>query len=159
MGLEVLKRAQWGNKEDFLKLLEDLEELLREHRTEYGEEVVLLAEMSIIYLQRAFKMSATEVENMLQKRREKFKSIIDVWVERGIKQGIKQGLQQGIIFTTQDLIIEALEERFSSIPPSWKERIKKIEDLEYLKKLHRAAVKVNTLKEMEALLENSSEKM
>lgn len=159
MGLEVLKRAQWGNKEDFLTLLEDLEDLLREHKAEYGEEVVLLAEMSIIYLQRAFKMSAMEVEKMLQKRREKFKSIIDVWVERGIKQGIKQGIQQGLIINTQDLIIEALEERFGPIPASWKERIKKIEDLEYLKKLHRAAVKVNTLKEMELLFENSPDEM
>lgn len=100
---------------------------------------------------------------MLQKRREKFKSIIDVWVERGIKQGvkqgIKQGIQQGLIINTQDLIIEALEERFGPIPASWKERIKKIEDLEYLKKLHRAAVKVNTLKEMELLLKNSPDEM
>ncbi|ACN99035.1 conserved hypothetical protein [Sulfurihydrogenibium azorense Az-Fu1] len=58
---------------------------------------------------------------------------------------IKEGLQQGL----QEALIELLELRFGNIGGDIKNKIKSIENIETLKSLHKKAVIINSIEELE----------
>lgn len=67
--------------------------------------------------------------------------------KKGIKKGIEKGIEKGLILDAQELVIEALEERFGFVLERIKDRIKAIEDRAILKGLHRLAIRVKDLDE------------
>ncbi|RMD54785.1 MAG: hypothetical protein D6828_04600, partial [Nitrospirae bacterium] len=74
-------------------------------------------------------------------------------IEKGIEKGLKEGIEKGLILEAQELVIEALEERFGKVPDEVKERIKSINDRAVLKSLHRLAIRTKSLEEFREELE------
>lgn len=66
---------------------------------------------------------------------------------KGIKKGIKKGIERGKLLEAQESVIENVEERFGFVPEEVKEKIRKIEVVERLKKLRRLALKVSSIDE------------
>ncbi|MEM0326715.1 MAG: Rpn family recombination-promoting nuclease/putative transposase [Desulfurococcaceae archaeon] len=60
----------------------------------------------------------------------------------------EEALQQGLLLDAQEMVLEALEERFGKVEEELSERIKKIEDRDFLRRLHRLTFKVNSLEEI-----------
>ncbi len=87
-------------------------------------------------------------------------SIERLGIERGIKQGIEQGIKQGIeqgieqesLRSKRESIIEVLEIRFAEIPSELTAVINGIEDFELLKQLHKRAVTVASVEELQQLI-------
>jgi hypothetical protein len=65
-----------------------------------------------------------------------------------------KGMEKGLIIEAQELVIEALEERFGSVSEEVKNRIKTIQDRAFLKTLHRFAINVKSLEEFISRLNN-----
>ncbi len=65
----------------------------------------------------------------------------------GIEQGIKQGIQRGLLIDAQEMVIDALEEKFGVVPRSITREIKAIDEREILKQLHRITFRVKDLEE------------
>lgn len=61
-------------------------------------------------------------------------------IKEGIKEGIKQGLTEGRIEEARELLIEALDVRFTPIPKQVAERIRRIDEVERLRSLFRKAI-------------------
>ncbi|GAB6163031.1 hypothetical protein JCM12298_21910 [Desulfothermus naphthae] len=70
-------------------------------------------------------------------------------IEKGLQQGIQQGIQQGLLLDAQEMLLEALEERFGIIPRSIAKKIKEIDSREVVKGLFKIAMRVNSLEEFE----------
>jgi len=49
-------------------------------------------------------------------------------LREGLQQGLEQGLRQGLLIEAQEMVLEALEERFCKVERELSVRIKKIED-------------------------------
>jgi hypothetical protein len=60
---------------------------------------------------------------------------------------------RGLIQDAQELVVEALEERFGSVPVSVKRKVMAIEDREVLKRLHREAIRARSLRAFQKKLE------
>ena len=75
---------------------------------------------------------------------------IEQGIERGIERGIEQGIEQGI----RESIREALEIRFDAgVAGQFAGRIATIDDLQRLKRLHRAAMQVDDLASFQRMLD------
>ena len=72
--------------------------------------------------------------------------------EYGFQQGVQQGLQQGILLEAQDMLLEAIEERFEIVPQSITQKIQQINSKKILESLFRIALRVHSLEEFEAKL-------
>jgi len=72
--------------------------------------------------------------------------------EEGVQQGIQQGIQQGLLLNAQEMLLEALEERFGIIPRSIAKKIKEIDSREVIKGLFKVTMRVNSLEEFEEKL-------
>ena len=66
---------------------------------------------------------------------------------------IKQGLQQGILQKSREAVIDILEVRFKVVPQSIVKTLNEISDPSILKILHRKAVEVKSLEEVEHLID------
>ncbi|MEM1668806.1 MAG: hypothetical protein QXM53_09130 [Thermofilaceae archaeon] len=66
---------------------------------------------------------------------------------------MQQGLQQGLLLEAQEMVLEALEERFGKVEKDLSERIKKIEDRDFLKRLFKLSLRVSSLEEILKALE------
>ncbi|GAB6183270.1 RpnC/YadD family protein [Thermodesulfovibrio hydrogeniphilus] len=64
-------------------------------------------------------------------------------------EGIERGIQKGLILDAQELVIEALEERFGFVGGTLKEKIKSIQERDVLKRLHRLAIRASSIEEFE----------
>ncbi len=78
-------------------------------------------------------------------------------VQQGIQQGIKQGIQQGSIFEDQEMVIEALEERFGIVPESVAKEVKEIETKETLRHLFKLALMAKDMAEFKKYLKQVKE--
>ena len=67
----------------------------------------------------------------------------------GMKKGLEQGIQQGLLEDAREMVLEALETRFGGVTPDLSERIRRMEDREVLRKLHRLAIRAGSLEEFE----------
>jgi predicted transposase/invertase (TIGR01784 family) len=78
------------------------------------------------------------------------------WIQQGIQQGfqqgIQQGIQQGLLLDAQEMLLEALEERFEIVPNSIAKKIKQIDSREVIKSLFKVAMRTSSLEEFEAKL-------
>ena len=72
--------------------------------------------------------------------------------EYGFQQGVQQGLQQGILLEAQDMLLEAIEERFEIVPQSITQKIQQINSKKILESLFRIALRVHSLEEFDAKL-------
>jgi len=74
-------------------------------------------------------------------------------IERlGIERGIEQGIERGNLQTQRQSIIEVLEIRFAEVPSELTAVLNGIEDLEFLKQLHKRAVTVASVEELQQLI-------
>jgi len=69
--------------------------------------------------------------------------------KEGFEEGIQQGIQQGLLLDAQEMLLDALEERFGIIPLSIAKKIKGIDSREVIKGLFKVAMRVNSLEEFE----------
>jgi hypothetical protein len=90
-----------------------------------------------------------EEYNALREEVEKMPIVIDFENDPAYKKGVDRGLIQ----EAQELVVEALEERFGSVPVSVKKKVLAIEDREVLKLLHREAIRVRSLRAFQKKLE------
>ena len=72
--------------------------------------------------------------------------------EEGKEYGFQQGVQQGIILEAQDMLLEAIEERFEIVPQSITQKIQQINSKKILESLFRIALRVHSLEEFDAKL-------
>jgi len=91
-------------------------------------------------------------------------TVAEQWIEQGMqrgmqqgmKQGMQQGMQQGILQASRGALIEVLEDRFETVSQTLRNRLKKINDPDVLKSLHKKALHAVSLEafkdEIEALL-------
>ncbi len=64
-------------------------------------------------------------------------------------EGIEKGIEKGLILDAQELVIEALEERFGFVSEALKEKIKSMQSRDVLKRLHRLAIRVDSIEEFQ----------
>ena len=67
------------------------------------------------------------------------------------------GMQQGLLLDAQEMLLNALEERFEIVPQAIVRKIKGIEDREVIKGLFRMALRSNYLEEFESKLKRAME--
>ena len=72
--------------------------------------------------------------------------------EKWIEQGEQQGMIKGRVLEAQEMVLEALIERFGLIKPDLSVKIKGIVNREVLKSLLKLAIRVDSLSEFEEKL-------
>ncbi len=72
---------------------------------------------------------------------------IEQGIQQGMQQGIEQGIQQGLLIDAQEMVINALEEKFEVVPRSITREIKSIDEREILRQLLRVIFRVKSLEE------------
>jgi hypothetical protein len=72
--------------------------------------------------------------------------------KEGYSEGIQQGIQQGLLLDAQEMLLDALEERFEIVPNSIAKKIKQIDSREVVKSLFRIAMRTDSLEEFESKL-------
>jgi len=70
-------------------------------------------------------------------------------IKQGLQQGIQQGLQQGLLSEAQEMLLDALKERFGIVSCSFAKKIKEIDSRDVVKGLFKIAMRVNSLEEFE----------
>ncbi|MXY28869.1 hypothetical protein F4Y59_12005 [Candidatus Poribacteria bacterium] len=84
-------------------------------------------------------------------------SIIEYWTEQAAAQAHQQGLQQGVIENTREKILEALELRLHpEAARTFKPTLERIEDLQRLNELFRAAIQADSPEDFQQVLENGN---
>ncbi|GAB6163570.1 Rpn family recombination-promoting nuclease/putative transposase [Desulfothermus naphthae] len=78
--------------------------------------------------------------------------IMPTLAEKWIEQGERQGMIKGMVLDAQEMVLEALIERFGLIKPDLSVKIKGIVNREVLKNLHKLAIRVDSLSEFEEKL-------
>lgn len=71
--------------------------------------------------------------------------------QEGREEGWQEGRQEGFLQNAREAVVEILQIRFESVPENLVEAINAINDLEFLKHLHRSAVTIGTLETFAAL--------
>jgi predicted transposase YdaD len=66
-------------------------------------------------------------------------------IEQGMQQGMQKGRQEGILETARNLVLEALEVKFGTIPYSIKEKVLYCNDLNRLKQALRTAILIDSI--------------
>ena len=100
----------------------------------------------IDYVVRAREGSKEEMEKMLKEV--SMPTIAEQWIQ----EGFHQGMQQGLLLEAQEMVLEALEERFGIVSKSIAQKIKQIDSREVVKSLFRLAMRIDSLEEFEAKL-------
>jgi len=65
----------------------------------------------------------------------------------GMRKGIQQGIRQGMLEEAREMVLEALEERFGHVPEDVERKVRGIGDRGILKRLHRHAIRCDSLDE------------
>ena len=96
-------------------------------------------------------------------------TFIDDWIEealeqghqrglqQGLQQGLRQGLQQGQLEEAQEMVSEALEERFGVMSPRVVRQVRSVSERAVLKALLRRAIQCESLGEFEGELRKTLE--
>ncbi len=79
-------------------------------------------------------------------------TLAEKWIEQGRMEGRLEGRMEGMILEAQEMVLEALIERFGLIKPDLSVKIKGIVNRELLKSLLKLAIRVNSLSEFEEKL-------
>lgn len=84
-------------------------------------------------------------------------SIIEYWTEQAAAEAHQQGLQQGVIENTREKILEALELRLQpDAAQTFKPILERIDDLQRLNELFRAAIQADSPEDFQQVLENGN---
>jgi hypothetical protein len=67
---------------------------------------------------------------------------------------IEQGKQIGMLRSARELLLDALEEKFSVIPKEIQGKLQEIEEREVLRQLHRQAIRASSLDEFLKSMQN-----
>ena len=69
------------------------------------------------------------------------KEYVEKGIEKGIEQGIEKGIEKGMLSDAREMVLEALDIRFSSnVPGDIHKKINALNNRLLLKKLHRSAI-------------------
>ncbi len=82
--------------------------------------------------------------------------ILEIAREEGLKEGKALGMQEGkamALRALQEIIIDTLMETFPVIPAHVSEQIRRIDNLDVIKGLHRQAIKCKDLQGFEQFLQ------
>ena len=98
----------------------------------------------------------TEAIKQIEKEADIMSTLAEKWIEQGRiegqKQGEAQGMIKGMVLEAQEMVLEALMERFGLIKPDLSVKIKGIVNREVLKSLLKLAIRVDSLSEFEEKL-------
>ena len=86
---------------------------------------------------------------------EELQEVKDMLAERVMewtKEWEQQGLEKGSLQSTRDDILDVLLTRFDSAPQNIIDLLQTVEDISYLKSLHRQAVKIKSIEDFQQLL-------
>ena len=104
--------------------------------------------MILEYVTLAKEVDEQELEEILKESGvETMVSLAQKWWEQGRQQGIQQGLEQGMIQDAQEMVVEALRERFGAPGPRLVAKIKAVTQRETLKGLLKVAIRAQDLEE------------
>jgi len=70
-------------------------------------------------------------------------TLAEKWIGQGMQQGVQQGMQQAL----RGVLIEVLEDRFETVSQTLRNRLRKINDPDVLKSLHKKALHAGSLEE------------
>ena len=79
-------------------------------------------------------------------------TLAEKWIEQGRIEGQREGRMEGMILEAQEMVLEALIERFGLIKPDLSVKIKGIVNREVLKSLLKLAIRVESIQEFEEKL-------
>ena len=74
---------------------------------------------------------------------------MDDWQENWKKEGVREGIQQGIVDNARELVLEALEVKFSNVPVNIVSSVNETADPARLKEMHREAIRSGSLESFE----------
>ncbi len=77
---------------------------------------------------------------------------MDKGKKEGIKEGKQEGIQIGSLKEAQATIIDILSDEFGKLPASLTQSIKSIDDLSYLRKLRKQALRIESLEAFDQLI-------
>ncbi len=73
-------------------------------------------------------------------------------VQKGIQEGVQKGVQKGILKNARIMVIEALTERFASVPPEIKKALYSVGNHDMLKELLRHAIRSSHIEDFKEIL-------
>lgn len=76
-------------------------------------------------------------------------SIVQDWIREGMEKGIEKGRRDSL----REAILDVLSERFGMIGPEVARKLEAVEEVAVLMSLHRRSLKVSSLAEFSALLD------
>ena len=79
-------------------------------------------------------------------------TLAEKWIEQGRIEGQKEGRMEGMILDAQEMVMDALIERFGLLKPELSVKIRGIANRDVLKTLHKLAIKVDSIQEFEEKL-------
>ena len=88
-------------------------------------------------------------------------TLADQWIKEGESRGViigtQQGMQQGKIEAAQEMLLDALGERFGTINRSLIEKVKTVQSVDTLKVLFRQSFRVDSLEAFEEQVRRATE--
>ncbi len=124
---------------------EEAERKIYESNIERSKKADLLMGMAIL----GGLVSPELTAQLIARRRDMIieSAAYEIITKEAFKEGIQQGIEQGLLINAQEMVIEALEEKFGAVPESIIKEIKSIDTREILKHLHRLVFRVRDLDE------------
>ncbi|GAB6160978.1 Rpn family recombination-promoting nuclease/putative transposase [Desulfothermus naphthae] len=79
-------------------------------------------------------------------------TLAEKWIEQGRTEGRIEGRMEGMILDAQEMVMEALIERFGLVKPELSVKIRGVGNRDVLKILHKLAIRVDSIQEFEEKL-------
>ncbi|GAB6163937.1 hypothetical protein JCM12298_30970 [Desulfothermus naphthae] len=79
-------------------------------------------------------------------------TLAEKWIEQGRMEGEKQGMIKGMVLDAQEMVLEALIERFGLLKPELSVKIRGVANRDVLKTLLKLAIRVESIQEFEERL-------
>jgi len=76
-----------------------------------------------------------------------------IGIEKGRSEGLDIGMDKGMLLSAREMLLEALDARFSSATPDIKQQIQALNNKILLKKLHRSAIQSKDIADFRKTLE------
>lgn len=160
-GLELLRAAimmlKYIKRTDFVPRLKKILRLLKSAMESRLEE-----DWFIVFIQYIFSvrddLQPEELKKLVEKNISADKggelmSIAEQLMEKGRKEGIEEGRKEGNVGMVKENTIDVLEARFGRVPSQLIEKINAVNDLAFLKSLHKKSIFITTLHEIEEMFE------
>ncbi len=133
----LMKRPEDVDAEDWLRrCVQTADSVNVPNKTKYLGILALLG--NLVY-------EAETISNIILEETMHHPSIIEYWTEQAAAKAHQQGLQQGVIENTREKILEALELRLHpDAARTFKPILERIDDLQHLNELFRAAIQADS---------------